>query len=658
MGGKLKATFLIALLALIIIPPAYAQIYLGTVEGYVLDANDNTVSGASVTATVSGCSGGGCSGSTTSQSNGYYVIANLNLQPGGTVVVTATKSGASGTNSGTADPGSAAYVNVTLCPSSPTGLTAPSGSHNLTAQLSWTSGSEISSQTPYDEYSFNGGAWSVQTSPVYQLVPGYNTAYNWQVRTCNSKCCSSPASSSVTIVNTQPTQPSLVDQPNTHDTNVTLCWTSGTDSDTNPTDVLHDEFYFDDDSDPEDAPIYSNTSISPGSHCLSFDNLVYGQTYYWRVKTCDGTGAPNECNWDTDSFTITNTAPSAPTLVDQGCASSDSVTLSWTSGTDAEGDPTYDEFQFGVDGNYSSTVSPATSPQIQTGLSSCQRYTWRVRTCDNLSCSAWAEDSFNTCFATSTGGGSGGSRGGGTGAAVTTINYITSISAPLYVGPGETITVFVNYKSSTTTDKVKMSISGVDFSFQPVILKNVKSGEERTVAVTGVVDSDAKLGERTLTFSAYVNDDIVITKHFKITVGNVIVPVCGNGICEAPIETPATCIEDCHCGNRICEAEYGESFSVCPSDCLIAPFLPAWIGLIFVICTAIIYFLVRRYRLDKKKLIAYIKRQLKRGVSPQHLFLELHSLGWLESTLEDIFKSLGYKIKKGKRGIKFYKSKE
>ena len=83
--------------------PAYAQIYLGTVDGYVFYMNNSLVTSASVSAAVSGCSGSGCSGLVLSQSNGYYVIANLNLPVGGTITVNAVKENASGSNSGTAD---------------------------------------------------------------------------------------------------------------------------------------------------------------------------------------------------------------------------------------------------------------------------------------------------------------------------------------------------------------------------------------------------------------------------------------------------------------------------------------------------------------------------------------------------------------------------
>jgi len=46
-------------------------------------------------------------------------------------------------------------------------------------------------------------------------------------------------------------------------------------------------------------------------------------------------------------------------------------------------------------------------------------------------------------------------------------------------------------------------------------------------------------------------------------------PHCGNGICEPEFgETPETCPVDCHCGNGICEPELGEDRETCPADCI------------------------------------------------------------------------------------------
>jgi hypothetical protein len=49
-------------------------------------------------------------------------------------------------------------------------------------------------------------------------------------------------------------------------------------------------------------------------------------------------------------------------------------------------------------------------------------------------------------------------------------------------------------------------------------------------------------------------------------------PVCGNGSCEGPTETNATCAQDCPpsgpvCGDNVCDMAGGENSSNCPGDC-------------------------------------------------------------------------------------------
>ncbi|MEK6823166.1 MAG: hypothetical protein AABY13_05025, partial [Nanoarchaeota archaeon] len=60
-------------------------IFTGTTEGYARFMDNTVVVGANITITVSGCSGDGCVRNTTTDSNGYYVVANLNLPASGGV---------------------------------------------------------------------------------------------------------------------------------------------------------------------------------------------------------------------------------------------------------------------------------------------------------------------------------------------------------------------------------------------------------------------------------------------------------------------------------------------------------------------------------------------------------------------------------------------
>ncbi|MBW3022814.1 hypothetical protein KY308_01810, partial [Candidatus Woesearchaeota archaeon] len=344
---------------------ANAQIYLGTVDGYIFYMNNSLAVGANVSALVVGCSGGGCSGNTLSQSNGYYVIANLNLASGGTVKVNATKSPAYGNSSGIANEFDAARVNVTLCiaPSSPA-LIDQTNTHDTNVTLYWTSGTDPLSLSTYDQYQLDSGTITTQTSPKTETNLSYQT-HTWRVRTCNTNgatgCCSAWSSDSFQVYNNAPSVPILVDQGNTHDTNVTLYWTSGTDSDGDPT---YDQFQM-------DSGAIINTT-SPKYE----ENLSY-QTHTWKVRTCDVLGACS--NWAQDSFDVQNSYPSAPVLEDQYPTNQSYVIVNWTSGTDPDGDPVRDEFQFSTDYNFSTLFYNSTNashPLNVSGLTTLTIYYW------------------------------------------------------------------------------------------------------------------------------------------------------------------------------------------------------------------------------------------------------------------------------------------
>ncbi|MBD3263144.1 hypothetical protein GF374_02065 [Candidatus Woesearchaeota archaeon] len=551
MGGKGSKLVIIIISLLLVMPLTSAGIYMGTVEGYVFYANQSLVPSASISASVSGCSGGGCSGSDTSDANGYYVIANLNADSGDTITSTATKAGYSGSETGVTDAGYAAEINVTICPSAPT-IDIQSNTHNTNVTLNWTSGTDpsIPAVTTYDDYKFGGVTQNNVTSPQNETGLTYGSSYTWGARTCNLYCCS---------------------------------------------------------------------------------------------------------NWNTSSFTISNSAPTAPTLTDQDCASSNSVSLSWTSGTDPEGDATYDEYQFGLKTNYNiSNVSSATSPQSESGIVSCRYYKWRVRTCDTLGeCSSWSVDDFSTCSGGTTTVTTETTGGGSTGGVLTVggaPNYVATISSPLFVGAGDDFIIYINYKSSSYTKRAKIEVTGPDgFTFIPKTIRNIDSGIEKTVSIRGLVDKDIKLGEYTLRFAAVKDDAEVLSKHFIIKVSKLLYPRCGNDICERPTETSENCITDCHCGDKSCQEKWDETVFTCPVDCMIAPYTPYWILLITTIAIAIIFVLLKKRKESKKELVKYVKRRLSKGHKTKKIKKDLKTVGWMESTIEEAFKKVKTKKKKKKK---------
>ena len=262
-------------------------IYLGTCEGYISNMSGSMVSGATVTVNVQGCSGDGCSASTTSDSNGYYVVANLNLPAGGTVSVTATKDSASGSSTGTADSNQAAYVNITLCvpPSSPTLTLKPNDTHdiNQTFTFGWTSGSDSNGFPIHDVFTIGPNVTNA-TSPIN--ISGSNISYgthNWNVKTCNAGCCSDPSSDSFSIYNNAPSAPNLTFVNNTCTSPVTFTWHSvSVDGDG---DACYDQFKLDGNISNETSPVER-----------SFDSI---EQHTWAVRTCDSLSCSD---WSTDSF--------------------------------------------------------------------------------------------------------------------------------------------------------------------------------------------------------------------------------------------------------------------------------------------------------------------------------------------------------------------
>lgn len=269
-----------------------SALYIGITDGYIKYINDSVVNSASVSASVSGCSGGagnGCTGSATSDSNGYYIISNLNLPKSGNITITATKNTGSGNTSGTADIYQVAHVNVSICysPTTPS-LTAVADSHLTTAIFTWVSGTDPESLAKHDQLSLDNNITNPAVSPVTRTSLSF-ASHTWKARTCNNYCCGSWASDTFVLSNSAPSIPT---NPNATQigNELRLNWTSGVDSDG---DTIYDEFR------------YSNgTIVTPVTAPF---NVTFASLVSWEVRTCD---SYLECSaWlATDSVTCNGTS--------------------------------------------------------------------------------------------------------------------------------------------------------------------------------------------------------------------------------------------------------------------------------------------------------------------------------------------------------------
>jgi len=295
----MKKVIFFAIMLLFLTSLADAGIYLGITDGYIKDVDGNLISGANVSLTLSGCSGGGCSGSTLSESTGYYVIYNLNLAPGGAVSVSAMNGGGSGSSSGLADSYQVAHINITICypPSAPT-LTPVADAHNQTFTFTWTSGIDPNLKPKYDQFKLDSENFYNADSPLNRTSITF-ASHTWKARTCNNYCCSGEPSDTFTATNNAPTVPNNTNATDIGNNLTNLAWTSGTDIDG---DLTYDEVQW-------NGTLYSSV-VSPF-------NVTTELLIEWKVRTCD---AYNLCSAWVDMSSImcgaaNLTCPSCPECI-------------------------------------------------------------------------------------------------------------------------------------------------------------------------------------------------------------------------------------------------------------------------------------------------------------------------------------------------------
>lgn len=373
--------FVIILILSIFLPSAHS-LDLGVSKGYVLNTSGVLEISSNVTISILGCTGTGCNANATSDSNGFYIKSNLKIVPGDNVSVTARRGNAFGATSTLATgSGSAgvATVNVTLClaPQKPSvNAVLDTHSNNLTS-MTWTT---YKAGSEYDEFVIDSDAANISAvSPQNKKFLSYGS-HTWTVRTCSGSCCSDYSTDSFNITNAIPSTPVLTDESDTANNTVAFEWThSGTDSDG---DTIYFDFKIDGVVTGNVTTPHQKTELSYGSHT-------------WGVRACDGI----ECTeFAEDSFAISNNAPIAPTLTDQGHTQSTDVDFEWTNSSDPESSATHNEFQIATDSTYTTIIhsdANADSPKNVSFLSTYTMYYWRVRTCDSSNaCSAYSEDSF------------------------------------------------------------------------------------------------------------------------------------------------------------------------------------------------------------------------------------------------------------------------
>ena len=372
----LKKGVLFLLVVVLVGAVGHAQIFLGTVDGFVTYAvNGSIAAGANVTVVVDGKSGAGANGSAFSDSGGYFTVANLNLNSGDAITVSGNRSNRFDSKSGTGDSFQTAQVNLSLVavPFPPTLVDIADNHNNSFFLFNWTNGTDPDGLTTYNRFTLDSTTFNNTDPPQNRTFLSY-AVHTWSVVTCNSFGCSSADTDSFNVFNNLPPVPILEDEPDTIQTNVTLNWTSG------GADPDGDDTFF-------QFRLDSQALITNVTAPYNVTGLSFG-LHTWRVRECDGISCTA---YSTDTFSVTNNPPTSPSVTPIPNNFDNFTNVTWASGTDPDNQTTVDDFLF----NFSTFTSNVTSPyQLNlTGL--IDLLTVQVRTCDvGGACSSYDTEEF------------------------------------------------------------------------------------------------------------------------------------------------------------------------------------------------------------------------------------------------------------------------
>ena len=128
------------------------------------------------------------------------------------------------------------------------------------------------------------------------------------------------------------------------------------------------------------------TTIDPAASPITISGLTNGQTVYYRVGSKNAGGT--RITWSNEiSVTPVLPPPAAPTVM-PAAAGNGQATISWTAGTGS----TSSLVRYGATiDNYTTTIDPAASPRLITGLTNGQTIHYQVGA-KNAASTTWSED--------------------------------------------------------------------------------------------------------------------------------------------------------------------------------------------------------------------------------------------------------------------------
>jgi hypothetical protein len=273
-------------------------------------------------------------------------------------------------------------------PEAPIGPTAVATGHGTVA-LSWTDTSDDETRFEIERRNGAQSSWTQIAAPDPNATAfgdvglSPNTTYTYRVRACNDVGCSAfSGEAEATTEDVAPEDPTELGAVATGSSTVELSWTDGSNNEAR-FEVERKEGAGGDWSqigtpDPE-ATAFGDAGLTPKT------------TYVYRVRACNEVGCSaysNEAGATTDEV-----APEAPSGLIASATGSTTASLTWTDGSNNE--TRFEiERKMGAGGDWVlvGTSGPDAAAFGDTGLTPNTTYTYRVRACNEVGCSAYSNE--------------------------------------------------------------------------------------------------------------------------------------------------------------------------------------------------------------------------------------------------------------------------
>ena len=253
-------------------------------------------------------------------------------------------------------------------PGIPATISVVPNSSASSMSVSWSSASGYVTRYELQRGSTNVYSGTSTSRTISGLIAG--SSYTFRVRACNATGCSTWRTSASTLLPYPiPGIPSFINvTPNSADTSMSVSWGAASG---------HITQY---ELERETANIYSGTALS-----RSVSGLTWGNSYTFRVRACNSTGCSS---WRTSGATLLPyPAPSTPGSISTPSITTEGrvIAISWTASTG-----TLDTYQLErkIDNQFWTQVY-AGNALSYSHLASSGPITYRVRACNNGSCSSY-----------------------------------------------------------------------------------------------------------------------------------------------------------------------------------------------------------------------------------------------------------------------------